>query len=457
MKKVLVANRGEIACRIMRSCREAGIATVAVYSEADASALHVASADEAVLVGEAPAAKSYLDVDAILNAAARTGASAIHPGYGFLSENAAFAEAVEAAGLVWIGPAPETIRKMGDKERARWIAHAAGVAVLPASEPFDGGDMDALLGAAAGIGFPLLVKAANGGGGIGMRRVDDPAKLAAAVNATHGQAERLFGDGKVYLERFIRRARHVEVQVFGTGDGRAQAFWERDCSVQRRFQKVIEEAPAAGLSEARRVAMCEAAAALARAENYRGAGTVEFIVDDDSGDFYFLEMNTRIQVEHGVTEMILGIDLVARQLALAFGETSDALLESQAPNGVAIEARLYAERPEKGFLPQPGTLETLVLPTEMAGVRVDSGVRQGDAVSPYYDPMIAKVIAYGADRAAAIAKLEAALRATRIEGLSSNLGFLLNILGHADYRAGAVCTNFVETNLGELVRARVDA
>ncbi|MCP5370624.1 MAG: ATP-grasp domain-containing protein [Hyphomicrobiales bacterium] len=452
MNKVLIANRGEIACRIMRTCRRLGIATVAVYSEADADALHVAEADEAVPVGPAPAPQSYMNRAALLVAAKQTGARAIHPGYGFLSENAAFAEEVAAAGLTWIGPRPTSIRDMGDKARARDIAAGAGVPVLPASKTFEGEDMAPVMAAAETIGFPLLVKAAGGGGGIGMRRVDTPDKLEAAVRATHGQAQRAFHNGRVYLEKFIRRARHIEVQVFGTGDGRAAALWERDCSVQRRFQKVIEEAPSAGVSADHHRQMSAAAVALAKAEQYHCAGTVEFIADADTGDFYFLEMNTRIQVEHGVTEMVLGIDLVERQLALAMDGPTDALLSSPDPDGFAIEARIYAENPAKKFLPQPGTLENLILPTGMAGVRVDTGVRAGDKVTPFYDPLIAKVMARGTDRPDAIARLTAALAATRIGGLTTNLAFLLNTLRHPEYAAGPVCTDFVETHLDALVR-----
>lgn len=451
MNKILIANRGEIACRVIRSCHALGLRSVAVYSEADEEAMHAAEADEAFCVGPAHALKSYLNVDAILAAAKESGAEAVHPGYGFLSENADFADAVEAAGMVWVGPRSAAIRDMGDKAKARAIAEAAGVPVLPASEPYDGGDVQPLLAAADAMGYPLLVKAAGGGGGIGMRKVDDPAKLAAAITSTHEQAARSFGSGKVYLEKFIPRARHIEVQVFGLGDGRAAAFSERDCSVQRRFQKVIEEAPPAGVTAEHHKAMSEAAVALAAAQNYRSAGTVEFIVDADTGDFYFLEMNTRIQVEHGVTEMVLGIDLVARQLELAGGDTFEALLQAPAPEGVAIEARIYAERPEKNFLPHPGTLETLVLPEDMDDIRVDTGVRQGDKVTPYYDPMIAKVIAKGADREAAIDRLAEALRATRVEGLSTNVGFLLNVLAHPVYRDGPVCTDYIDRHLADLI------
>jgi len=451
MKKILIANRGEIACRIARTCRQMGIQTVAIHSDVDAHALHVKTADQSVAIGPAPATSSYLDKTAIINAALNTGAEAIHPGYGFLSESGDFVQAIEAAGLIWIGPDQQTIRDMGDKARARHLAASAGVPVLPASDPWDGGDIQPLVQSAIDIGFPVLVKAAGGGGGIGMRRVDSAEKLAATVNATHSQAQRSFGTGKVYVEKFIRRSRHIEVQVFGTGDGRAVALWERDCSVQRRFQKVIEEAPAADITPEHRKAMTEAAVTLAKATNYRSAGTVEFIVDADTGNFYFLEMNTRIQVEHGITEMILGIDLVQRQLKLAAGEITDDLLSAPEPMGVAIEARIYAENPAKGFLPQPGTLDVYSLPSDMEGVRIDTGVAQGDSVTPFYDPMIAKIMAFGPDRMAAIDRLHGALAAIQLEGLASNLPFLMRAVRHPAYRAGPVCTDFIATYQDELV------
>ncbi len=315
MKKVLIANRGEIACRVIRSCEGLGLRTVAVHSEADANAMHVALADEAVGVGPAPAAQSYLRVEAILQAARATGADAIHPGYGFLAENHDFAAAVQHAGLVWIGPAPKTIEDMGDKERARQLAFAAGVPILPGSPRFAPGDTSGMDEAAREVGFPLLVKAASGGGGIGMRRVATATELASTVEATQSMAQRAFGDGTVYFERLIAEARHVEVQVFGFGDGHAVHLFERDCSLQRRFQKIVEESPAPALPDATRAAMFDAAVALCRQERYRGAGTVEFIVDAQTQRFYFLEMNTRIQVEHPVTEMITGLDLVAMQTA----------------------------------------------------------------------------------------------------------------------------------------------
>lgn len=453
MKKVLVANRGEIACRIFETCRKMGLQTVAVFSEADANALHVQRADEAVLIGPAPAQQSYLNVDAILAAVESTNSDAIHPGYGFLSENTAFAGRIIDAGKRWVGPLPETIKLMGDKERARNIAFAAEVPVLPASEPFDENNIAAIVQAAEDIGYPLLVKAAGGGGGIGMRRVDAPEKLEAALVATQNQATRSFGDGKVYLEKFIEKARHVEVQVFGLGDGRAATLSTRDCSLQRRFQKLIEEAPAPFLPAEMIEAICQAALSLTEAQKYASAGTVEFVVDTQANTFFFLEMNTRLQVEHGVSELVLGIDIVERQLRLAAGDSSGELLQARTPQGHAIEVRVCAEKPEKGFLPQPGRLDTLVWPGDMEDIRIDTGVQQGDSVTPYYDPMIAKVMSSGADRTQAADRLVRALREVRIEGVSTNLAFLINALEHPDFRAGNITTAFVEHHLNDLIGA----
>ncbi|MGE0798621.1 MAG: biotin carboxylase N-terminal domain-containing protein [Lautropia sp.] len=452
MQKVLIANRGEIACRIARSCRALGLRSAAVHSDADAGALHVASCDEAVALGGTAAADSYLRTDRLLAAAAAVGADAIHPGYGFLAENAAFAAEVEAAGLVWVGPTPESITEMGDKERARGLAERAGVPVLPGSERFADADAAALRSAAEGVGLPLLVKAAAGGGGIGMRRVDRADDLAAAVEATQGMARRAFGDGTVYLERLVAHARHVEVQVFGFGDGRALHVHERDCSIQRRYQKIVEESPAPRLADETRRAMQAAAVALAAQTRYRGAGTVEFVVDADTQAFYFLEMNTRIQVEHPVSEMTTGLDLVALQLLLAAGRPLP--IAGQADihaSGHAIECRLYAERPAKGFLPSTGELTRFVLPAEDAGLRIDRGVRAGDRISHYYDPMIAKIIAHGADRDAAIARLAAALAAIEIAGVETNLAFLRQTIQHPAFRAGEVSTGFVERHKAALL------
>lgn len=449
--KVLVANRGEIACRVIRAARSLGLATAAVYSEADADAPHVRAADEAFLLGPARAADSYLNQDKILAIANECGATLVHPGYGFLAENAAFAERCASEGLVFIGPKPDVIRAMGDKERAREIAVAAGVPVVPGAEDLPD-DAAALAAAGRRVGFPLLVKAAGGGGGIGMRRVDSVAELAAAVEATRSMAERAFGDGKVYFERFIRRARHVEIQIFGFGDGRAVHLFERDCSTQRRHQKVIEEAVAPGLPDDTRAAICTVAVKLAAACRYDGAGTVEFLVDTESGEFFFLEMNTRIQVEHPVTELVTGVDLVAAQIRHAMNEDVSAYLvqESIVAHGHAIEARIYAERPAKNFIPSPGLITELVLP-QSEGIRIDTGFRAGMKITPFYDPMIMKVIAHGATRAEAIARLDAALAELVITGIETNSAFVRNVLAHPAFVAGQMHTMFVNESLQELI------
>ena len=452
MRKLLIANRGEIACRILRAARSLDIATVAVFSDADAGALHVALADEAVAIGPAQAAQSYLRHGAVIDAALRTGADAVHPGYGFLAESAAFARAVRAAGLIWVGPDPHTIDVMGDKQRARDLAIAAGVPVLPGSDRFTEGALDGLETAGAAVGYPLLVKASAGGGGIGMQRVDGPEKLRKTVERTQAAAARSFGDGSVFLERFIPRARHVEIQVFGFGDGRAVHLFERDCSLQRRFQKIVEESPAPGLPRETVNRMAETACALARAERYAGAGTVEFIVDADTGAFYFLEMNTRIQVEHPVSEMVTGTDLVAAQLRLAAGEDLHEAMAGLSLHGHAVEVRLYAENPARKFLPSPGTLTRFDLPRNMDGVRIETGFRAGDAVTPYYDPLIAKIIAHGPDRATAIARLAAALSETVVEGLVTNRDFLLAVLHDAAFQRGAIWTGYVEAGLDRLLQ-----
>jgi 3-methylcrotonyl-CoA carboxylase alpha subunit len=452
IRRLLVANRGEIACRVLASARALGLQTVAVHSDIDATALHVTLADSAVAIGGNKPADSYLRVEAILDAARRSGADAVHPGYGFLAENAAFAQAVRDAGLVWVGPDPKTIEDMGDKERARLLARAAGVPILPGSPRFAQGDLAGLEDAAAEVGYPLLVKASAGGGGIGMRLVEAPAALRATVEATQGMAARAFGDGTIFLERFVRHARHVEVQVFGFGDGHAVHCFERECSVQRRFQKIVEESPSPGLSEASRAAMLAAALALVKQERYRSAGTIEFVLDDDSGAFYFLEMNTRIQVEHPVTEMRTGLDLVALQLRLAGGAPLSATMpqDSVAAAGHAIECRLCAENPAKNFLPSPGRITRLVWPSG-EGVRVDTGVREGDAVTPWYDPMVAKLIVRAPDRPAAIARMLAALEATVVEGITTNLAFLRRVVDHPAFRAGQTLTGFIETHKADLI------
>ena len=449
--KLLIANRGEIARRVIRTCRLRGIATVAVYSEADAGAAHVADADEAYAIGKPRAQDSYLVADRLIEVAKQSGAGLIHPGYGFLSENAAFARAVVDAGLIWVGPAPASIELMGDKSRAREAAAAAGVPVVPGSTRFVEGNLAGLDEAARAVGFPLLVKAVAGGGGIGMRRVDSPDKLAEMVAATQSMAAKAFGDGALYLERFIPRARHVEVQVLGDGRGAAIHLFERDCSLQRRFQKVIEESPAPGLPASLTDQMAATAVALARATSYAGAGTVEYIVDAETLDFYFLEMNTRIQVEHPVTEMLTGTDLVASQIDIALGRHPPLDQSATSRSGAAIECRLYAENPARKFLPSPGRLTTFRLPPETPDLRIDSGFREGDEVTPYYDPLIAKIITRGATRDEARLRAVAALGAIQIEGIKSNRDFLIACLTDPVFAAGDVWTGFIESRFEQLL------
>ena len=435
--KLLVANRGEIACRIIRTARRMGIATVAVYSEADAEALHVAMADEAWPIGPSPARESYLVGARIVEVARRAGAEAVHPGYGFLSENAEFAEACAAAGLVFVGPPAEAIRAMGSKAAAKALMAAAGVPLVPGYH----GEAQAparLAAEAARIGYPVLIKASAGGGGKGMRVVEAPEAFASALAGAQGEAVASFGDSRVLIERYLAQPRHVEIQVFADTHGNVVSLFERDCSVQRRHQKVIEEAPAPGLSPERRASMGEAAIAAARAVGYVGAGTVEFIAEGEA--FHFMEMNTRLQVEHPVTEMITGQDLVEWQLRVADGERLPKLQHELGIAGHAIEARLYAEDPGRDFLPSIGRIAHLRLP---AGIRVDTGVREGDAISPHYDPMIAKLIAHGADRAAALARMRRALEACEIVGIATNLGLLRRIAAQPDFAAGRFDTGFI--------------
>jgi 3-methylcrotonyl-CoA carboxylase alpha subunit len=450
INKILIANRGEIARRVIASCRRLGLATVAIYSEADASLAHVAEADEAYLVGPGRVQESYLRTDRLLDVARQSGANAVHPGYGFLSEKAEFAEAVENAGLAWIGPAPASIRDMGDKQRAREIAVAAGVPVVPGSRRFEASDLEGIGEAAVLVGFPLLVKAAGGGGGIGMRRVDSPDQLAEVAAATQSMAAKSFGNRAIFLERYIPKARHIEIQVFGFGNGAAVHLFERDCSLQRRFQKVIEESPAPNLPDGVRDRMAVAAVALCRATRYRSAGTVEFVVDADTFHFYFLEMNTRIQVEHAVTEMITGVDLVAMQIDLARGRLATMAQNTVTRRGHAIEARLYAENPAKKFMPSPGRLERFV-PSRAGEVRVDSGYREGDTITPFYDPMIAKIIAHGGDRNEARGNLIAALKEFQIEGIHNNRDFLIACLNDNVFAAGHVSTGFIDARLSLLL------
>jgi 3-methylcrotonyl-CoA carboxylase alpha subunit len=444
LESVLIANRGEIACRIIRTARRLGVRTIAVYSEADRGALHARLADEAVEIGPAEARRSYLDAERILRVARETGAAAIHPGYGFLSENASFARACREAGVVFVGPPAEAIDRMGSKSEARQLMAAAGVPVLPG---YDGEDQSdgALEAEALRLGFPLLVKPTAGGGGKGMRIVRTAGELVEALAGARREALKAFGDSRLLLERFVEKGRHVEIQVFADTHGGAVHLFERDCSLQRRHQKVIEEAPAPGLAPGTRAAMGEAAVAAARAVGYVGAGTVEFLYDGH--EFYFLEMNTRLQVEHPVTEMITGLDLVEWQLRVADGAPLPLRQEQVVQRGHAVEARLYAEDPERGFLPSTGRIGRLRLPEEHEHVRVDTGVREGDEVSIHYDPMLAKVIAWGADRLEAIDRLRTALEHTDVDGLRTNTRFLWEILGADAVRSGDVSTRLLETGL----------
>ena len=448
--KILIANRGEIACRVMRTARRMGIRTVAVYSDADTDALHVRMADEACRIGPPPAAESYLNAAAILAAARATGAEAVHPGYGFLSENEDFAAACSAAGVIFIGPTPQAIAAMGDKAAAKRLMEKAGVPLVPG---YHGEKQDAafLEKEAARIGFPLLIKPSAGGGGKGMRVVRERQAFAAALEGARREAKSSFGDDRVLIERYLERPRHIEVQVFGDTHGRVVHLFERDCSVQRRHQKVLEEAPAPNFAKRREIA--EAAVAAAKAIAYTGAGTVEFIAEQD-GRFYFMEMNTRLQVEHPVTEMITGLDLVEWQLRVAAGEPLPLPQERLAISGHAIEARIYAEDPERDFLPATGRLVHLRFPTESEGVRVDTGVRRGSVITPWYDPMIAKLIVHGADRNAALARLRSALAQVEVAGPATNVAFLGRVAASRAFGDAELDTGLIEKHRAELVPAR---
>ena len=449
--RLLVANRGEIACRIIRACNQLGWEAVAVYSEDDATALHVAMADQAIALPGKSARETYGNPAALLEAANRFGAGFVHPGYGFLSENHGFAHDVTAAGIVWVGPDAQTIEEMGDKARARALAEIAGVPVLPGSARLLPGEA-ADAGWLARVGMPLLVKATAGGGGMGMRVVSRLEDLAAAVTAVQTQAARLFNDPAVLIERYVRNSRHIEVQVFGFGDGHAVHLYERDCSIQRRFQKVVEEAPAAILPAATRLAMCEAAVSLARSRRYASAGTVEFLYDPASDQFYFLEMNTRIQVEHPVTELATGIDLVRMQLQLAAGALSPTMRQDEiAIRQHAIEFRLCAENPAKMFRPSPGVLASLTLPAQHAGSRVDCGFRAGDTVSPLFDSLIAKIVCAGPTRDEALARARIALREAAVTGITTNLHLLQRICDHPEFVAGRYTTEFLNSHLEMLL------
>ncbi len=451
IKSLLIANRGEIACRIIRTARAMGIRTVAVYSDADAKALHVRSADEAVHIGPSPARESYLVGEKIIAAALATKAEAIHPGYGFLSENAEFAQAVIDAGLIWVGPAPASITAMGLKDAAKTLMAAAGVPVTPGymgenQEPVFLGER------AAEIGYPVLIKAVAGGGGKGMRKVEDAADFADALTSCQREATASFGNAHVLIEKYIQRPRHIEVQVFGDTHGNIVHLFERDCSLQRRHQKVIEEAPAPGMDEATREQLCAAAVKAAKAVDYVGAGTIEFIADASEGlradRIWFMEMNTRLQVEHPVTEEITGVDLVEWQLRVASGEALPKRQDELSINGWAMEARLYAENPATGFLPSIGRLEHLVFPDD---VRVDTGVTEGAEVSPYYDPMIAKLIATGETREDAIDALIEGISGTEVWPVKTNAGFLAQLCDHPDFRSGDVDTGLIARDGDALV------
>ncbi len=452
MKRVLVANRGEIAVRVIRACRALGLETVAVYSEADRGAAHTRLADRAVCIGPPRAADSYLHVPSILAAALGTGADAVHPGYGFLSENAAFARACREAGLAFVGPPPEAIEVMGDKVRARELAAAAGVPVIPGSRGALG-SADEAAAAARLTGYPLLLKAAAGGGGRGMRVIRTPAELADGFLAARAEAHAAFGDGTLYAERFLERVRHVEVQVLADRTGRCLHLGERDCSLQRRHQKVLEEAPSPAVTPELREAMGAAALALARRIGYESAGTVEFVLDPAEGRFYFIEMNTRIQVEHPVTEMLTGLDLVALQLRIAAGEPLPLSQAEVRLTGHAIECRINAEDPERGFRPCPGVVQEWAAPAG-EGIRVDTHMAAGAVVPPFYDSLLAKVVVHAADRPAALARMRAALAGLRVAGIETNVAFHRRILDHPDFTAGRVHTRWIEE---ELMAARSQA
>ncbi|MEN8721512.1 MAG: biotin carboxylase N-terminal domain-containing protein [Alphaproteobacteria bacterium] len=447
---LLIANRGEIACRIIRTAKACGIRTVAVYSDADANAQHVLLADQAVHIGGAAATDSYLKGDVILQAALDSGAQAIHPGYGFLSENADFAEAVQKAGLIFVGPDPDAIREMGEKDNAKALMEKAGVPVVPGYYG-DNQDVEHLAAEAARVGYPVLIKAVAGGGGKGMRRVDDAADFADALGAAQREAKSAFGNDRVLIEKYVLNPRHIEVQVFGDRHGKAIHLYERDCSLQRRHQKVVEEAPAPGMSDDVRAAMTSAATNAVKAINYVGAGTIEFIADGSGplrpDGFWFMEMNTRLQVEHPVTEQVTGLDLVGLQLDVAAGGQ---LPDTPPLQGHAIEVRLYAENPEKKFLPSTGSLHGLEL-AQGPGLRVDSGVIEGDAVTMFYDPMIAKLIGFGADRDAARQQLIAGLGRSFVAGPKANIPFLIAALSHDGFAAGAFDTGFIEDHQADLI------
>jgi len=446
---VLIANRGEIACRIIATCRRLGVETVAVYSDADASARHVRLADRAVHVGAAPARESYLDIDRIIEAARDTGAEAIHPGYGFLAENAGFARAVRNAGLILIGPAPETMELMGSKAAAKARMETANVPLIPGYHGDDQAD-DALMKEAGRVGFPLMLKAAAGGGGKGMRVVRSKEDFLEALKSARREASGAFGDERMILERYLERPRHIEAQIFADGHGTTVHLFERDCSSQRRHQKIIEEAPAPNLDQRIRQDLLAAAVRAAKAVDYVGAGTVEFMVEDEA--FYFLEMNTRLQVEHPVTELITGLDLVEWQLRIAAGEALPLRQDEIRASGHAMEARIYAEDPDQGFVPSTGRIDALVLP-ESDRVRIDSGVISGDQVSMFYDPMIAKLVVHDSTREACLARLNQALATCFVAGPATNLGFLQALAGSGVFTEAAIDTGMLDRDLAAILDA----
>ncbi|HVI88789.1 MAG TPA: biotin carboxylase N-terminal domain-containing protein [Dongiaceae bacterium] len=448
IRKILIANRGEIACRVIRTARRMGIATVAVFSEADRAALHVVQADEAYPLGGVTARESYLATDKVLAAARASGADAIHPGYGFLSENAGFATACAAAGITFIGPSAATIDAMGSKSAAKRLMQAAGVPLVPGYHEEDQNPV-LLAEAADRIGYPVLIKATAGGGGKGMKIVETADRFAEALASAQREAKNAFGDDRVLVERYLTKPRHIEMQVFADAHGNVLHLFERDCSIQRRHQKVVEEAPAPGMTLGRRAQMGAAAVAAARSVDYRGAGTVEFIAEGD--DFYFMEMNTRLQVEHPVTEAITGLDLVEWQIRVAQGEALPWRQEEISARGHAIEVRLYAEDPARDFLPQTGHLDHLHLPADLLGIRVDSGFRTGDTVSIHYDPMLAKIIASGRDRGEAVMRLHTALARTEVVGIGNNRAFLHRLLGHPAFAAAELDTGFIDRHRATLL------
>ena len=440
-KKVLIANRGEIAVRVARTLREMGIRSVAVYSDPDRTALHVLYADEAHRVGPGPAAESYLNVDNILEAARRSGADAVHPGYGFLSENGAFADRCAAEGLTFIGPSGDVMRAMGDKVEARSRMTAAGVSPVPGTAAsLD--NLDDLTAASEEIGFPVLIKASAGGGGKGMRRVDDAAELAGAFERARSEAQSAFGDGTVYLEKYLTRPRHIEVQIMADAHGKVLHLFERDCSIQRRHQKVIEECPSPALSQELRERLTAVAVKAASAVGYVGAGTLEFLLDED-GSFYFLEMNTRLQVEHPITELVTGLDLVELQVRVAQGEALPLDQSDVTMTGAAIECRVYAEDPEAGFLPSPGRIVSL-RPPGGPGIREDTGVYEGFDVPVLYDPLLSKLCSYGSDRQKALARMERALAEYRLTGIKTNLSFHERVLRSREFQEGSYDTSFLD-------------